>query len=146
MKPSNDCSCTACLSACLRKPGWFKPGEVETAASLVGMPIKDFFNKYIMVDYWVGDAEEGDYIYNLSPAIPGYAGRVAPFLSPTGRCAFLEDNKCSIHEAKPAECANYYHTFDYSAVKSNHKEAGLAWKDHQAQIIELLGHDPRNDI
>lgn len=143
MEPANDCSCSTCVGACHRRPGWFKPGEVETAASLVGMSIKDFFSKYIMVDYWLNYPNRP--IFILSPATPGRAGRIAP-LTPLGRCIFLVDDRCSIHEAKPYECAIYDHSFTSKEAAANHKDAAMAWKDHQAQIIELLGHDPMDDI
>lgn len=139
METSNACSCNSCVSACKHKPGWFKPGEAEAAASLVGMPLKEFFDKYLMADFWVNILPPDTYV--LSPAVEDNAGKVAPF-SAFGKCVFLEDDKCSIHEAKPFECKAYDHATSSQASYENHKEAGMAWLGHQDQIKELLGSDP----
>lgn len=135
------CMCNQCKSACLYKPGWYKPGEIEESAKLLGITDQEFFNKYVMVDYWVPDVEEPEPVFVLSPAIVGYQGGMAPF-EPRGKCILFKDDKCIIHGAKPYECAKYIHTFTIEEVRESHKSCMLAWKDHQDRIEELLGKKP----
>ena len=52
----------------MNKPGWFAPGEAERAAKLFGLTFKQFFNKYLTVDYYEGYNNNND-IFVLSPAI-----------------------------------------------------------------------------
>ena len=52
------------------------------------------------------------------------------------------DGKCMVHGAKPSECASYIHTDTAVEVKASHHSCRDAWKDHQAQITEILGRKP----
>jgi Fe-S-cluster containining protein len=137
MKPTNTCSCSSCVSNCRRRPGWFKPGEAELAAALLGLSLPEFFKHYLAVDWWVGDPN----IYLLAPATDESGTGVEYPGNPEGRCVFLgEDERCQIHEAKPFECATAHHArTDYG---TEHHDVAQSWKDHQQQVVDLLGREP----
>jgi Fe-S-cluster containining protein len=134
-----ECSCNVCLQGCKRRPGWFRPGEAEKAASLLGLSLQEFFNTKLGVDAWMGDPD----IYLLAPALVGEdPGTEYPF-SPRGRCIFLtKDNKCEIHAAKPDECAFAHHDTPIEDCTSNRQDIVKSWEEHQDQIIQLLGREP----
>lgn len=138
-----ECSCEVCVSACRKKPGWFLPEEIKPAAELLGLSEKDFFDKYLSVDYY-GNTD--GFLFVLAPATENSEpGKEYP-LEPGGRCIFLdEDNKCQIHAAKPYECKSYDHRGSQSSqddAKDNHKAVAEAWVPHLWKIKELLGRDP----
>lgn len=126
------------MSACSFKPGWFAPGEAEEAAKLKGMTLQDFFRSFLGVDWWQGGADDPT-TFVLSPATtrmsPGeeYPG------DPKGACVFFVEGRCSIHTAKPAECREYDHTKKPGVAR---KDIVARWRQHQAQLTELLGHEP----
>lgn len=121
------------------------PGEAELAASVKGLSLKEFFDKHLKVDYWLGYSTGGDHVFILSPATDrSEAGGMSPF-NPLGRCTFYTDEgTCSIHDNKPTECALYLHSVTNTESKEYRKEIVEAWRDpaHQAQIAELLGRVP----
>jgi len=141
-----ECSCTDCVSACKKKPGWFAPGEIKPAADLLGMSEeKEFFDKYLSVDYW---GNPDSWMFVLSPAtLNATPGQEFP-LDPTGQCVFLkEDGKCSIHEAKPYECKSYDHRkkeseADLEQASKQHLSVAEAWASHKDYIANLLGREP----
>jgi len=139
-----ECKCKKCVDGCSFAPGWFKPGEAEKAAELLGLSMKAFFKRHLIVDYWCGD-NKTDWVtvFVLKPNIVGYKpGDMCP-ANPMGRCSFLtSENLCAIHTAKPFECKEVMacqkqeHNF--------HAEVQDAWnnKGAQAQITSLLGREP----
>jgi Fe-S-cluster containining protein len=130
-------TCHACRGACNYRPGWFKPGEAEKAAELLGLSLSEFFQEHLAVDWWTGSSP----VFVLAPAIAGEETGTEYPGNPRGRCIFLQaDNSCQIHDAKPFECAKYW----CGASKSEdfHRQAAEAWEDHQDQITELLGREP----
>lgn len=138
-----ECACAKCVNACKDIPGWFLPNEVAEAAAIFKMTEQQFFEKYLTVDYWTGDT-----IFVLRPrtvAEPG--GEVSPAYPFGHRCVFLdENNRCSIHAAKPHECAITYHE-----IKRNGRPKFIAdaWRAHQQHIEDLQGsplEEPRFDI
>ena len=96
-----ECSCKDCVSACEECPGWMHPGQLEKIALHLNMPVEQMFKEYLSVDWWV--IPTGN-IYMLAPAIERYEGRSYPSY-PHGRCIFLKDGLCMVHEVKPVECA-----------------------------------------
>jgi Fe-S-cluster containining protein len=133
---SDDCRCEECQAACKRKPGWFKPGEAEKAADLLGMPLPEFFRKYIAVDFWVAEPP----VFVLSPAtVDGATGTEFPF-APEGQCVFFKDGLCDIHAAKPHECRAMRHDRSFDGV---HEATMKTWEgEPQAQIESLLERKP----
>lgn len=132
----NACQCNTCKSACERRPGWFMPGEAEKAAELLGMTKKEFFDKYLGIDWWEGS----DPIFLLAPATHrSRPGQEYPS-NPRGACVLFKDGLCSIHAAKPHECRIW--SCKTPVEEGEHEQVAMAWRDHQAEIVELLGREP----
>jgi hypothetical protein len=131
-------TCYICQSACKYRAGWFKPGEAEKAAELLGLNLAEFFSKYLAVDWWAGTSPT----FVLAPATAGQSTGTEYPINPVGRCIFLQfDGTCRIHAAKPFECRKYWCEADEN--ENFHRQAAEAWEDHQDQIAELLGREPR---
>ena len=131
-------TCGVCRSGCDRKPGWFLPGEAEKTAAHLGITLPELFRDYLAVDWWVAGQEP---VFLLSPAVRGNeAGREFPG-DPRGTCVFYEGGRCRIHPAKPHECAS---TWCGGGPPDVHRTTAMAWQDHQGQLRELLGREPRD--
>lgn len=134
------CTCTDCVTACRRKPGWFIPGKAEKTAGSLDMTLQEFFDKHLAVDWWDGNsATNGEDIYVLAPVLVGEEeGGMYPG-DPEGVCSLLDDEgRCTVHEhGKPFECAQLTHD-----GHADHFQVALAWVPYQNQIRELLGHEP----
>lgn len=141
-----ECECTACQSACLKKPGWFKPGQVEEVAAALGVSLQELFKRYLMVDYVVGEGGAHIDTFVLSPAtINGPKGKEASIV-PTGQCVFYtNDGKCAIHPVKPWECRSWDHRQGYGDG-GHHKAVTQSWAAEQQQIADLLGRKPYVDL
>jgi Fe-S-cluster containining protein len=138
-KAQKSCECDVCRGACVRKPGWFLPGEAEKAAQLMKMSLQDFFDKYLGVDWWNGSSF-GEETFLLSPAITDSTPGDLFEQNPLGRCVFYVNDKCLIHDAKPYECRMYWH--GDGGGSDRHQATAMAWKDHQKQVAALLGRPP----
>ncbi len=149
----NSCSCRQCVSGCTRRPGWFHPGEVAKAAEYLGMTPKEFFDKYLVVDYQTenrhillpGEDEPGQsFVFVLSPALAGMkTGTEAPF-DMMGRCVFFtDDQKCAIHPAKPGECRHAYH--DHTDEQTGRFKLQMVeeWRGNEQEVTDLLGREPK---
>lgn len=126
-----DCSCEKCIECCERRPGWFKPGEAEKAATLLNLSLQDFFDQYLAIDYWLG--VDG----NTLVLIPRQKGRERKRLSFSdafhgATCIFLEQGLCKIHEAKPYECRETMGCEEEPRLDW-HKAAALGWDTPEAQ-------------
>lgn len=137
------CTCDNCVAACQYKPGWFKFGEIEKAAAHLGISLQEFFDKYLMVEYWIADDDsDGKDVFLPSLITAGQEpARIADWRFRPSPCVFLKDRKCSIHAVKPFECASMLHGEDN---RINHVEAMKSWNnpEAQAQIVTLLGYAP----
>lgn len=108
------CSCAVCVSACSRCPGMMSPDDARKAID-AGMSGR------LMLDWRGGDDPfDGNNVFVLSAAVVGYEGEYAPYPDPDrgfvgvylfglngiGRCNFLVNDRCSIHDSgfKPIEC------------------------------------------
>jgi len=136
-----ECSCERCSNACSCRPGWFKPGEIETAAKLLKMSVLDFFRQKLAVDWWEGYGDEGT-VFVIAPAIKGKATGEEYHGDPRGECIFYKDGKCEIHAAKPFECAAYFHNDSHYIAYERHRQVANAWKKEQEKIEHLLGRQP----
>lgn len=136
-----ECSCKDCVSACHNKPGWFLPEEIKPAADLLGLTEKEFFDKYLAVDYY-GNSDSFTFV--IAPATHKCKPGSEYPLEPTGRCVFLtDDEKCGIHAAKPYECRKYDHRkYDREEAADQHKAVAEAWLPHKDKIASLLGREP----
>lgn len=135
-----DCSCSNCQNACKRKPGWFKPGEVEKVATFLGISLQELFSDYLAIDYWAGES-----IFILAPATKtltgGLPGQMYTYFG-KGECVFFKDGKCSIHEVKPFECKELLHD-SMEISQQRHEDVAMFWKSDQSQIKELYGKNPK---
>lgn len=106
------------------------------------MTLQELFDKHLSVEWWE-DMRGCESSFVLAPAIAGNhdEGGMASY-DPKGRCGFLKDGRCSIHEAKPFECRAYVHTDTKDIVKERHKAVAWAWfkPEHQEQLRELNGY------
>lgn len=141
LTPANACDCEECASACRFKPGWFKPGQAEVLALGMGLTLQQLFDQHLALDFLLdSSAAEAD-VWVLSPAITSSPpGREFPF-NPIGTCTFFKNGLCQIHSlGKPFECAVADHGKTYP--DQAHIDVGLSWRDHQDQLVELLGREP----
>jgi len=143
MKERFECKCDECVSACSYKPGWFLPKEIKRASQFLNLTERQFFNKFLGVDWWVNHPSD---IFVLSPAITtmNRAGTEFPS-NPKGICVFLNKNmECNIHDVKPFEC---WKTSCQKPVTRNiHKAVAYAWLPFQKYITKLLGREPRSTL
>lgn len=129
------CQCDKCKAACLRKPGWFLPGEAEKVAKHLKISLEELFKTKLAIDWW----KTSPSIFVLSPAvISGTTGDEFP-ANPNGACIFFKDGLCEIHPVKPYECQIMNHDIP---AGDDHKLIAEAWKAHQSQIEDLLGRKP----
>lgn len=137
------CTCDTCQSACVHKPGWFKPGEAERTAEYLGMSLAELFRTKLAVDWWEADYEFDTDVFVIAPAIVGEAtGQEYPG-NPRGRCVFYVEGRCQIHAVKPFECQSSLHNQGEEVTSERHKEVTQAWVEHQDQPVELLGREPK---
>jgi len=147
MIPENACMCVNCQSACIQKPGWFRPEQIAPLAERMGLTVKELFDKHLAVDWWVGDSLTGGRdVFILSPAvISGQVGDMFPS-DPTGTCVWFKEGKCEVHTlGKPNECAFAHHDRDIEErMRANRNEIVKAWntKENQQMICTLLGRTP----
>ena len=142
----SECNCNICQGACKHKPGRFLPGEVAKAAKLLNLSEKDFFDKYIGVDWNIGGLFEKR-IFHLVPITTKMkAGVECPEYS-NGQCIFFINKKCSIHNAKPKECSLYNHSLSDKQCINNMNKIVKAWNTIKGrkEIQRLLGRKPKNE-
>lgn len=144
MTPTNACVCKKCTDGCRQRPGWFRPGEAEQAAELLGVTLSKLFQAKLAVDAWVGSEGGLPETFVLAPAlVTATPGQEYPF-NPTGRCVFLtEEDRCQIHVAKPYECAVAHHVNTAEVEHAARRGVVEAWQSYQGQIRELLGREPQ---
>ncbi|MFT4062957.1 MAG: YkgJ family cysteine cluster protein [Edaphocola sp.] len=78
--------CTSCANCCKTMTPVFTKADVKRAATFLRMSPKDFFGKWL-------EAEEG-------------TGKIINKQTP---CQFLQDDKCTIYEVRPRDCAGFPH-------------------------------------
>lgn len=83
----NQQECKICGSCCNFGSGIIVKEEVKKIAKFLGISEKELKEKYL----------EGVRLYNKDMMRP-------KFEKPFGKCVFLEDKKCGIHEVKPLHC------------------------------------------
>lgn len=144
-----DCACSGCQSACMRRVGWFLPGEPEQAANLLDMPLTEFFDKYLAIDWFERKEDEED-IFIIAPATIEISPGGMFSEDPHGRCVFFSDEgKCKIHEAKPYECKRSPcqqadGKESKKAIIERHQLIARKWIPHRKQIDNLLSKGALN--
>lgn len=79
-------NCLECANCCKKMTPTFTPEDVKRISAHLKMSVKDFRNKWTYVE------ENGDTVNKTTP------------------CQFLGvDNKCSIYEVRPLDCAEFPH-------------------------------------
>jgi len=140
-----ECTCDRCQSACQNTPGWFRPGQAEKAAALMGLSLRQFFTRYLMVNWWEDYPEN---VFVLSPAVTtGQPGHEFPG-NPKGTCVFFKAGRCAIHAAKPFDCSHGNPCEERTEARRAVDVAARAetvklWRKHQKQIRTLLGRKPQ---
>mgnify|MGYP003575452851 CR=1 FL=1 len=78
--------CTTCANCCKTMTPVFTKADVKRAATHLRMSPKAFFDKWLMVE-----DDSGNTVNVTQP------------------CQFLVDDKCSIYEVRPRDCAEFPH-------------------------------------
>ena len=116
-----DVNCTECANCCKTMTPTFTPRDVKRISAHLGMKPKDFREKWLKKE-----DESEDWVNTTQP------------------CQFLADNKCSIYEVRPADCAEFPHhnkkPFDaYNETFKNnliHCPATLLLVDRLKKVVE----------
>ena len=116
-----DIDCTTCANCCKTMTPTFTKADMARISAHLGMDVKAFKTKWLMKE-----EESGDWVNTTQP------------------CQFLEDNKCSIYEVRPADCAEFPHhnkkPFDlYNDTFTNnlvHCPATLTLVDRLKKVVE----------
>lgn len=139
------CQCDYCRSCCGYKPGWFLPKEAEKVAEYMNLSLKDFFNKYLGVDWYENYGKEGKSVFVLAPATKTMRTGKLYSAKPTGECIFFVNELCKIHSIKPYECAV---AGCKTKSKKRHPMMARIWNktEYQNQIKELLGRTPKAKV
>lgn len=153
-----DCKCDRCVRNCNERPGWFAPGEVENLAEFLGLSVEETFDKYLVLDYYLGlnqtkyvfvpwkhppelsEDEKKRYTEIISQhEQPGTEVRFSwPFKY--GKCVFLKDGLCSIHPVKPLVCrmANHDEKLDYPISSGAiNKIIADAWQENGTELHRI---------
>src|SRR6476661_1159713 len=86
--------CLQCAACCKNYSPRFKTPDVKRISKYLGMKESNFIETYLRVD------DEGDFVVKSSPC---------PFLG--------EDNRCSIYEERPSDCARFPYTDEDVIIK-----------------------------
>lgn len=86
--------CLECANCCRNYSPRFKMPDIKRIAKLFRMKESQFIDTYLNLD------SDGDYVVKSSPC---------PFLG--------DDNKCSIYEDRPRDCARYPYTDEDVLIK-----------------------------
>jgi hypothetical protein len=82
----NKVSCMECANCCKTMTPTFTKADVIRISGHLGMTPKDFKDKWLVKEEGTGD-----------------------WINKTQPCQFLVDNKCSIYDVRPADCAEFPH-------------------------------------
>ncbi|HUA19176.1 MAG TPA: YkgJ family cysteine cluster protein [Bryobacteraceae bacterium] len=102
--------CTACANCCRVPEVGITERDIEKLAKFLGMTRHEFLRDYTQRD------ENGALILKRTEA----------------GCVFLEDNLCTVYEARPQNCANFPHL-----VRGTGSIASRMW-----QLVDRAGYCP----
>jgi len=86
--------CLECAACCKTYSPRFKTPDIKRIAKYLGVKEGAFIDTYLKID------EEGDFVLQSSP------------------CAFLgKDNRCSIYDVRPSDCARFPYTDEDVLIK-----------------------------
>lgn len=139
---NKDCTCEICRNACKYRAGWFLPSEILKLSRYFNDSLKNIFNKYLAVDWWLSEILLKNTVFLLAPVLKETnPGEEYP-ADPRGECIFYnEKGLCDIHKVKPYECKMMFHGKDTSI---NHLRIAQTWNNNKNQnlIIHLLERKP----
>jgi len=169
MKTKTSCDCQKCKKCCWQSMGWFGSiEEVEGAAKIMNIPVKEFAKKYLIREWWDGEdafvpaprknfsrmkkeLKEVHKIYEkhgLDLLKQQYKRNGEGFVVASWAhnlmigyaCIFLtKDQKCAIHESKPRECREAFGCRPMSKKDKNIRlKIARYWLKHQDYINNLL--------
>lgn len=81
-----DVNCMECANCCKTMTPTFTKKDIKRIAAHLAMQPKEFIDKWL-----IKEVDTGDMVNKTQP------------------CQFLVDNKCSIYEVRPADCAEFPH-------------------------------------
>jgi len=170
MTQKTDCNCEKCAKLCLGRPGVFAPGEATRAAAHLGLSLKDFFDRYLAINYYVAETGNVDFLTPAwKPKIGSterllYAlgagtrledrpiedrpmnGRRVTFLEgfTYGRCALLSEKGCTLpFELRPTECREAYacERGDEARGRAQHEAVIEEWRKSSAELAGLAQNE-----
>jgi len=83
-----DVNCTTCANCCKTMTPTFRKADVIRISDHLGMKPKEFIEKWLYKE-----EDTGDWVNKTQP------------------CQFLVDNKCSIYDVRPKDCAEFPHHY-----------------------------------
>jgi Fe-S-cluster containining protein len=81
----HEVNCMECANCCKKMTPTYSKADIDRISTHLGMTRREFRDKWLRKD------ESGDWMNKTQP------------------CQFLEDNKCSIYEVRPKDCAEFPH-------------------------------------
>jgi uncharacterized protein len=116
-----DINCMECANCCKTMTPTYTKADIKRISAHLDMKPKEFMDKWL-----IKEEDSGDWINKTQP------------------CQFLADNKCSIYEVRPADCAAFPHhnkkPFDLynETFKNNliHCPATLSLVDRLKKVVE----------
>jgi uncharacterized protein len=116
-----DINCMECANCCKTMTPTYTKADIKRISAHLDMKPKEFMDKWL-----IKEEDSGDWINKTQP------------------CQFLADNKCSIYEVRPADCAQFPHhnkkPFDLynDTFKNNlvHCPATLLLVDRLKKVVE----------
>jgi len=79
-------NCMECANCCKKMTPTYTKGDIDRIATHLGMTRREFRDRWLKKE-----EESGDWVNTTQP------------------CQFLVDNKCSIYEVRPRDCAEFPH-------------------------------------
>lgn len=142
MTPENACQCDVCKGACVGKPGWFAPNDIEPLAKAMDITVQELFDKHLQVDWYQNFDDTGEEVFVLSPRLKHKKGGTMFPGNPRGECHWFIKGKCKVHAlGKPGECARYIHSVDHAESQAIKAEITRAWIPFQSYIQKLYGDE-----
>ena len=120
------CCCEQCKFACGYRPGWFLPQQIPMLKKRFNVEeIRDMLGENkLAIDWWNDDHED---ILILAPNIIGNTDIQYP-RDPRAACIFFKNDRCSIYNVRPFECAVYFHDQEDKQIHERHKYVAMEWR------------------
>ena len=126
---------------CRSSPGWFAPGEVEAAATFLGVTPDHLVRTALVIDAVDVDGERVEAFAPVKldrfgqPALPPGTRTDALYRFLRGQCVFFDGAGCRIYGARPLECRGYVCT-NADDDNPRREDIGRLWRDGAAPPAE----------